>query len=184
MALDEGMNSATTSESGEEFARLLTQNHKRLMGLILALVPNGPDADDIMQETCAVLWRRFGEFERGTNFSAWALRVARLQVMSHYARRKRAQARLSDETIESLTDRLAQPDWDSPARVEALRQCVARLRPRELELIRRRYDEEQKVPEIASDMGATVHAVYKALNRVHLALLRCTRSTLQREASA
>ena len=163
---------------------MLLQNHKRIMGLILALVPNGPDADDILQETSAVLWRRFGEFEPGTNFSAWALRVARFQVMSHYGRRKRMQARLSDETIESLTDRLAQPSWDSPARVEALRQCLTRLRPRELELIRRRYNEEQKVPEIASDMNSTVHAIYKALNRVHLALLRCTRAALQREATA
>lgn len=178
------MSSSPPSDNGEAFVRLLAQNHKRLMGLILALVPNGPDADDIMQETCAVLWRRFGEFERGTNFSAWSLRVARLQVMSHYARRKRMQARLSDETIDALTDRLAQPDWGSPARVEALRQCVGRLRPRELELIRRRYDRDQKVPEIAADMGATVHAIYKALNRVHLALLRCIRVNLHREATA
>lgn len=63
------MSAPPASQDEEEFTRLLVQNQKRIMGLILALVPNGPDADDILQETCAVLWRRFVEFEPGTNFS-------------------------------------------------------------------------------------------------------------------
>jgi DNA-directed RNA polymerase specialized sigma24 family protein len=41
-------------ESGEQFTRLLLQNQKRIWGLILSLVPNGTEADDILQETCAV----------------------------------------------------------------------------------------------------------------------------------
>ncbi len=175
------MTKPQSDKDAGEFTRLLLQNHKRIMGLILALVPNGPDADDILQESSGVMWRRFGDFEPGTNFSAWALRIARLQVMSYYDREKRARARLSDETVDSLTDQLARPDWDSSARMEALRRCVGRLREREIELIRRRYYSEQSVPEIARDTGATVHAIYKSLNRVHLALLRCTRATMQRE---
>ena len=47
------------------------QNQRRIYGLILALVPNGPDADDIPQETCAVLWQKFDEFDPGTNWADW-----------------------------------------------------------------------------------------------------------------
>ena len=83
---------------GEAFTRLLLQNQRRIAGLIFSLVPRGADADDVMQETCAVLWRKFGEFQTGTDFGAWALRIARFQVMSYYAHQKRMQARLSDET--------------------------------------------------------------------------------------
>ena len=71
---------------GEAFTRLLLQNQKRIAGLIYSLVPQGADADDVMQETCAVLWRKFGEFGLGTDFGAWALRIARFQVMSYYRR--------------------------------------------------------------------------------------------------
>ena len=39
---------------GEDFTRLLLQNQKRIWGLIFSLVPRGSDADDVMQETCAV----------------------------------------------------------------------------------------------------------------------------------
>ncbi len=67
---------------GEVFTRLLLQNPERVAGLIFSLVPRGTAAADVLPETCAVMWRKFGEFSPGTNFGAWALRIARFQVMS------------------------------------------------------------------------------------------------------
>ncbi|MSU51184.1 MAG: hypothetical protein EXS37_19200 [Opitutus sp.] len=52
---------------GEEFTRLLVGHQRRIQGLILALVTRGPDADDVMQETCAVMWRKFGGKPEGVN---------------------------------------------------------------------------------------------------------------------
>jgi RNA polymerase sigma-70 factor (ECF subfamily) len=168
---------------GEEFTRLLLQNQKRMWGLILSLVPNGPDADDVMQETCAVLWRKFGEFERGTDFGAWGLRMARFQVMSYYNRQRRAQARLSDETIEAIAETLSHPRWEASDHGEALRTCLAKLKPRELELVRRRYHDEQRIEQIAAERGGTVYAVYKALARLQMRLLACVQNTLRREGT-
>jgi DNA-directed RNA polymerase specialized sigma24 family protein len=37
-------------------------NDKSIYVYILSLVSNTNDADDIMQETAAVLWRKFSEF--------------------------------------------------------------------------------------------------------------------------
>lgn len=92
---------------GEEFTRLLIQNQKRFQGLILSLVPNGTDADDVLQESCAVMWRKFSEFQPGSDFAAWGLRVCRYQVMKHYSRQKREKARLSEEAINAVTERLS-----------------------------------------------------------------------------
>ena len=33
------------------------------------------DAEDVMQETASVLWKKFDEFERGSHFDRWAFRV-------------------------------------------------------------------------------------------------------------
>lgn len=168
-----------SSVEGEVFTRLLLQNQRRIAGLIFSLVPRGTDADDVMQETCVVMWRRFGEFRTGTDFGAWALRIARFQIMSYYARQKRAQARLSDETIESLAESLADARWESSDRAEALRVCVGRLKARDSDLVRRRYHSGESVDEIADGVGSTVHAVYKALARIHVRLLACVNSRLQ-----
>lgn len=164
---------------GEAFTRLLLQNQRRIAGLIFSLVPRGPDADDVMQETCAVLWRKFGEFQPGTDFGAWALRIARFQVMGYYNRRRRAQARLSDETIESVADTLAAARWESSDRAEALRSCLAQLKERDFDLIQRRYHAEEKIDEIAARLGGSVDAIYKALARLHVRLLACVNAKLR-----
>lgn len=163
---------------GEVFTRLLLQNQRRIAGLIFSLVPNGPDADDVMQETCAVMWRKFGEFQPGTDFGAWALRIARFQVMSYYGRQKRAQARLSDETIEAIAEVLCESRWESSDRAVALRACVSQLNEREFDLVQRRYHGGETINEIARHVGSTVHAVYKALARLHVRLLACVNSKL------
>jgi RNA polymerase sigma-70 factor (ECF subfamily) len=172
------MQSPSQPADGELFTRLLLQNQKRIAGLIFSLVPRGTDADDVMQETCAVMWRKFGEFQPGTDFGAWALRIARFQVMSYYARQKRAQARLSDETIEAIADTLADARWESSDRAEALRTCVGQLKEREFDLVQRRYHGGENVDEIARRLGSTVHAVYKALARLHVRLHACVNAKL------
>ncbi len=63
--------SSSSLQRGERFMRLLLANQQRIYGLILALVPNWNDADDIMQETSAVMWAKFDDYEAGTDFAAW-----------------------------------------------------------------------------------------------------------------
>ena len=173
------MSSPFEPADGETFTRLLLQNQRRIAGLIFSLVPRGADADDVMQETCAVMWRKFGEFQPGTDFGAWALRIARFQVMGYYNRQRRAQARLSYETIEAIADTLAEARWETSERAEALRTCVGQLKEREFVLVQRRYAAEESVDEIASHLGSTVDAIYKALARLHVRLLACVNSKLR-----
>jgi RNA polymerase sigma-70 factor (ECF subfamily) len=164
---------------GEVFTRLLVQHQKRIAGLVFSLVPRGPDADDVIQETCAVMWRKFGEFEPGTDFGAWGLRIARFQVINYYRTRKRAQARLSDDAIEAVADTLAAVPWASSDRAEALRTCIGQLKERDIELVQRRYHGGEAIEGIATHFGSTVHAVYKALSRLHVRLLACVNAKVR-----
>jgi RNA polymerase sigma-70 factor (ECF subfamily) len=169
---------ATEMDRGEQFVRLFLQHQRRIYGLILALVPSGPDADDIHQETCAVLWQKFGEFEAGTNFSAWALRIARYQVMAYYTTKRRTKARLSDETLDAVVDRMAARPEREDARSAALDGCLGDLPQDDRQLIELRYRSGASVEEVARATGRTVVAAYKALNRAHDRLLQCMRGKL------
>jgi RNA polymerase sigma-70 factor (ECF subfamily) len=172
------MPSLTPPPEDESFTCLLPQNQRRIAGLIGALVPRGAHADDVLQEACAAMWRKFGEFTPGTDFGVWALRIARFQVMGYHNRRRRAQARLSDETIKALADTMAEARWENSDRVAALRQCLGRLMERELDLVQRRYHAGKSVEAIAAQVGGTAHAVYKALARLHVRLLACVTARL------
>ena len=169
------MSTADNKANGSEFTTLLLQNQKRIYGLILSLVPNGSDADDVMQDACAVMWRKFGEFEQGTNFAAWALRIARFQVMTYYNKSRRNKARLSDESIELIADKLAEVSIDKSARSEGLKECLKKLSDGNRAMIQLRYQKNLSVEQISSKMDRTVDALYKALNRSYSQLQRCMR---------
>ncbi len=165
-------------DRGAEFLRLFLQHQRRIYGLILALVPNGPDADDILQETSAVLWQKFDEFDPGSNFAAWALRIARFQVMAYYTTKRRLKARLSDETLDAVVERLASRTEREDARSVALDGCLADLPEEDRRLIELRYRGGASVGEVAQRSGRTVEAAYKALHRAHERLLQCMRGKL------
>jgi RNA polymerase sigma-70 factor (ECF subfamily) len=170
-------------DRGEQFVRLYLQNQRRIYGLILALVPNGPDADDILQETCAVLWQKFDEFDPGTNFAAWSLRIARYQVMAHYTTKRRTKARLSDETLEAVVDKMAARPHREDARAAALDGCLADLPDPDRQLLELRYRSGASVEEVARHSGKSVVAAYKALHRAHERLLQCLRGKLAAEGA-
>ena len=171
----------TEPDRGEQFVRLFLQNQKRIHGLILALVPKGADGDDILQEASAVMWQKFGEFQLGTNFAAWALRIARYQVMAYYTAQKRRRARLSDESLDAVVEKMAARPEREEDRSFALDGCLAGLDRQDRDLLELRYRSGATVDELARQSGKTVFAVYKALNRAHDRLLGCLRGKLSTE---
>lgn len=170
-------------DRGEQFVRLFVQHQKRIHGLILSLVPKGADADDILQEASAVMWQKFSEFELGSNFAAWALRIARFQVMAYYTSQKRQRARLSDESLDAVIEKMAARPERQEARSAALDGCLAGLDREDRDLLDLRYRGGASVEELARQSGRTVFAVYKALNRAHDRLLGCMRGRLSAEGA-
>ena len=165
----------SSEQNGESFTTLLLQNQKRIYGLILSLVPNSSEADDIMQDACTVMWKKFEDFEPGTNFPAWALKIARFQVMTYFNKKRRAKAHLSDESIDLLVDEFTEMQIDKASRMEHLNECLKGLSDGNRELIFMRYKESLSVESIAEKIGKSIHALYKALNRSHAQLQRCIR---------
>jgi RNA polymerase sigma-70 factor, ECF subfamily len=166
----------------DEFVRYLSRESSRIFGFILALAVNRNDADDVFQETSVVLWRRFDEFEPGTNFRAWACRIAQLQVMNFRRSHNRCRV-LSDDALQALAQNaLAVMDRDD-RREETLATCLEKLRPQDRQLIEQRYFRRHTTKEIAEREARSIHSVYRALRRVHELLLRCVRQGLALESN-
>ena len=68
------------SHSETEFRKrlmiLMTRHQRQIFSYIYTLVPNRPDAEDLLQETSLVICEKFREFEVGTDFVAWACQIA------------------------------------------------------------------------------------------------------------
>jgi len=165
----------------EEFVWLFTQHARRIYGFILSLQPNVTDADEIFQETSTVLWRKFDQFEPGTDFLAWACQIARYKVMSLRQKLGRDRLQFSDEFVESVADESAAMESTLAPRQRALATCLEKLTARDRQLLESRYRDGATTRSVASEVGRSVDAVYKALNRIHEALFHCIERTLRAE---
>jgi hypothetical protein len=59
---------SSESNRAETFLALHLQNHNRLAAFVHTLVPVWQDAEEIIQDTLMVLWRKFNEFDPSTSF--------------------------------------------------------------------------------------------------------------------
>lgn len=167
----------------EAFMQLFLQSERRILGFILALVPHMADAEDILQETCSIMWRKFDQFEKGTEFVAWGISIARYRVLNY--RRTAGSRRIcfNDDLVRQIADVAADASAKSDDRIDALQSYLTELREKDRELIRLRYFAENSTKQTARELGRSVDSVYKSLNRVHDSLLWCIRRSFQAEAS-
>ena len=172
---------AQSSGRSEEFVLLLVQHQREIRSFALTLIPNSHDAEEVVQEGSIVLWRKFGEFQRGTNFLAWALQVVRM--VAHNYRRTKGRGRLmfASELMDSLADRRAMLCDDLLQRREALKLCRQKLRAIDDDLLNRYYTQRTTIHELADNLGRPANTVSKALIRIRHALWECIERRLRQE---
>lgn len=169
---------SSDAHAAERFIRLFMANERRIYTYILALLPNRTDADDVLQETSVVLWRKFDQYTPGTSFTAWAFAVARNKVMTHRQSRQRSRLKFDQSLIDALSTQLEQRAGELDRRHEMLTECIEKLSPRDRDLIRRRYEPDATVKSVASAVGRPVQGLYKAFQRIEDTLHECvTRKT-------
>jgi len=160
-------------ESRRQFIRLMTKYERMVYGYILSLVPNWADADEILQETNIRLWEEFEKFELGTNFAAWAIRVAHFQILTWRKRASRSRLVFDQSVVDSLAAEPLWSDEELEARQAALAVCVSELPDYSRALLRHFYVHGAKAKDVAVEMKRTPAAIYKALERIRVALHEC-----------
>lgn len=154
----------------------------RLKAFIYSLMPGNSHVNDVVQNTNAILWQKREQFDTGTNFTAWAFRIARYQVM-HQLGRDRRDGRLvfSDDLLETIADPSLETD-DQDRLLSALDGCMKKLNERQRSLIRARYTPGHSLEEHAKTIGSSPGALRIALHRVRDLLKTCIEDRLASES--
>ncbi len=168
-----GDHSASEGSLHAEFIGLFAQHHSNILAYLYRLVHDRHDADDLFQRTSIVLWSKFDSFEPGSNFLAWAKRIAYLQVCNFLRTSGRDRLRFSDAVLGKLADEPTTPTEESQRRLEALSKCMKDLGRSDRDIVRRAYSGEQTVKEMAATVGLAVQTVYNRLGRIRKQLFLC-----------
>jgi RNA polymerase sigma-70 factor, ECF subfamily len=162
----------------EEFAGLIERHTGRILAYIDGLLMNWADAEDMFQDTCVVLWQKFDDFKPGTNFLAWALRIADYRVMKFFAGKSRHAAfteKLRDAMMANLAGQAASAD--PTADLSTLAHCMDKLQENDRKIVLLCYSEGIPVRNIADAFERSPQSVHNSLSRIRRWLLDC----IQRE---
>lgn len=167
-----------------DFIAHVTRAQRVLHSFILTMVWNVADADDVLQETNLVLWRKAAEFDPGREFLPWAMRCAQLQALAHLKRRQRSKLVFDDALLDQLANESIAEAKETEMRRAAMAACLEKLPSDQRRLLARRYEPAGSVNALAAARGTTPKALSESLRRMRHALLLCIERTLAREARA
>ncbi|MCM8532566.1 MAG: sigma-70 family RNA polymerase sigma factor [Lentisphaeraceae bacterium] len=163
-----------SQEISDELSVLLSESQPRIYGFIFKRVADHDQAKDILQETNLVICRKASDYEEGSNFIAWAFRIAHFQILS-YRQKANSGIQFSDQTIELLSVENEKSSEVFTNRISALKGCLQTLSDDNQQLIMKRYTGRFSVQDYAREMGKRENAVSKALHKIRASLSRCIR---------
>jgi RNA polymerase sigma-70 factor (ECF subfamily) len=166
-----------------EFVANLTSHQGMLQAYLNTLLPGDPDVSDIAQQTSVVVWRKRAEFQPGTSFRAWLLKVAYWEARAWMSTRKRkAWLVFDDELARAVTDRFisgpSARDDRASASLDALRLCLSKLRESDRLVVITHYQHGKSLEECSRILGRSREALKVALFRLRVGLKRCIHSQI------
>jgi RNA polymerase sigma-70 factor (ECF subfamily) len=164
--------SSITTDPAEEFTRLWTKHQGSVFAYIRVLMPNWADAEDVLQETGVVLWKKYSQFDPQSDFRRWACGVAHYEVLKQRERTKR-KPQFSDTFLALVGDRSVVMLDTVSSLQEGLRLCVGTLPMSDQQLLALRHASAATVAGIAAQLKRSSDGVRKSLRRIHRTLFEC-----------
>lgn len=165
--------SAEPHSAEERIVGLIARHQPDIHRYVLSLLPDRMLADDVVQETNLVLWRKAAEYDPGRPFLPWALTIAWYQVKA--ARRDSGRDRhvFDDSLVETLAAEHPGADVSGADLASALEHCLGELSEKQRGLILARYAPGASVRHLAAERRQTPTALSLALMRIRKALETC-----------
>jgi RNA polymerase sigma-70 factor, ECF subfamily len=161
------------------FSTLVEQYDRYIYRLALNITGNKEDAEDVLQEALLKAYTKLGQFQGGSRFYTWLVRIAVNEALMRLRKRSPQKEVSLDEPVEG-NERSLMPreieDWaDNPeqqyAKVELnkiLDETIAKLEPNFRTVFVLRDVENLSTEETAQILGLSVPAVKSRLLRARL----------------
>jgi RNA polymerase sigma-70 factor (ECF subfamily) len=154
---------------------LLLREQPRVYHYGLRMCRDAADAEDVTQETLLAAARGLRGFRGAAALSTWLYTIARSVCIKRRRRRKAApapEATLGLEAAGEVADPRPAPDETAAGSELAagVARALARLEPRQREVVLLRDMEGLSAPEVAQALGLSVQAVKSRLHRARVAL--------------
>lgn len=170
------------------FEILVREHETALLAFVRSSVHDSSAAEDLVQETFFVAWRKINEYDENTSFAAWLRGIAQNKILEYFRNSAAAGRHLRIFSAKFLAeiadefDRFIHGRGDVfPATLAALQGCLASLPPEDREVVERTYRHGETCRVIATALGEGVEWAKKRLQRARETLRDCIRANLATE---
>lgn len=163
-----------TPEDVEDLAIRWTGAQRAVAGLIRSLVPDFHDAEEVLQRVAVTLTRKFSQYDRSRPFAAWAMGMAKLEVLAYLRERRADRIVFSDALVDRIAAKYESAvSADKTPASQFIAECVDELDGRSRRAIQLRYDDNLPTAEIARVMQTSDGSVRMILMRARSLLRKC-----------
>ena len=167
-------------ERHDDFLRLYLPNEDALRGFVRSLVPTQADAQEVMQDIAAVLWRKFQDISNSQDFRRWSFGVARFEALTFLRAARRDRHVFGEEAIKLIAQEAEESADLFDAERTALNECLKKLPETQRALVVAAYVPGVRIDELATQSGRSPMSLYKSLHRIRIALMECTQNAIAR----
>jgi RNA polymerase sigma-70 factor, ECF subfamily len=162
--------------SRQAFEKLYRASSPQLFAICLRIVSQRSEAEDVLQEVYATVWRKAAQYDlEQAGAMSWLAMIARNKAIDRI--RSQPQTRNTEplELAEGIPDPTASPQLDAQALAERERldECLKRLDERRRSLIRAAFFDGSTYEELAARVGSPLGTVKSWIRRSLLQLREC-----------
>ena len=129
------------------------------------------------------MWQKFGSFEAGTDFIAWASTICFYEAKNYMRLAARSPLQFDDDLLATLAAERLEDLPTREQRLVALEGCFARLGEAEQRLVHAAYFDGGAggIGALAAQMNRAPQTLYNKLNHLRRMLAECVQRRLQEE---
>ena len=166
------------------FEVLVVDHHVRVRAFVRSLGVDPDWVDDLAQEAFVTAYEKWDDFDQTRDFGKWIRGIAANLVKNELrkdGRRKRIlNTDLAEVLLRQQRDKQQPP---TPVTVDAVKECLSRLAPKNQSIVEGRYRDGMTSTELAQHLGLTAANIRQSLVRIRKQIRECVESRVLREAS-
>lgn len=161
------------------FIETLTENQLALRAFIGSSVGEHADAQDVLQKTNIILWKKSSQWDESTPFLRWAFAVARYEVLAHFRGLSREKLIFNEDVILLMADEAETTASNVSEQAEALKHCLSRLNAKHRHLLNSKYLLNRTIQQMSEELKTTEDSVKSLLYRLRSKLSACVKNKMK-----
>jgi RNA polymerase sigma-70 factor, ECF subfamily len=162
-----------TADEIEQLAVDWTSAQRTVAAFVRTLVTDFHQSEEILQRVAVALVRKHGQYDRSRPFVAWAIGVAKLEVLAFFRQQSKDRLVFDDALVERIAESHQLAAQRSAPASQFLAECIEQLDGRARRAIQLRYSENLRTVQIARAMAITDGAARMVLSRARTLLRDC-----------